>query len=248
MNYFTYCDSPFSVRDDLKMAHQNYWKALSEPGSWWTGRQRIAIAKEVRNATTCQFCKDRKHALSPNAVQGSHDHNAEFLSEEAIDAIHRIVTDQTRITQAYVDSNIERGLTQEAYVELTGIVVTVFSIDEFHRGLGLDPELLPEAISGQCDHYRPAQAKVGTGFVAMIPADEATGAEADLWPPGISANVLRALSLVPNALRQWYNVSKAQYLSLEGMGNFVKQDDRSLNRMQMELIAGRVSAINECFY
>ncbi|MFT7128584.1 MAG: hypothetical protein ACI89U_000691 [Gammaproteobacteria bacterium] len=35
---------------------------------------------------------------------------------------------------------------------------------------------------------------------------------------------------------------------MEGMGNFVKQDDRSLNRMQMELIAGRVSAINECFY
>jgi len=82
----------------------------------------------------------------------------------------------------------------------------------------------------------------------MIPADGATGAEADLWPAGISANVLRALSLVPNAFREWYQVSKAQYLSLEGMGNFVKQDDRAINRMQMELVAGRVSAINECFY
>ncbi len=28
----------------------------------------------------------------------------------------------------------------------------------------------------------------------------------------------------------------------------VKQDDRVINRMQMELVAGRVSAINECFY
>jgi AhpD family alkylhydroperoxidase len=32
------------------------------------------------------------------------------------------------------------------------------------------------------------------------------------------------------------------------MTNFVKDDNRSINRMQMELIAGRVSAINECFY
>jgi hypothetical protein len=37
-------------------------------------------------------------------------------------------------------------------------------------------------------------------------------------------------------------------LSMQGMQNFVQDDNRSINRMQMELIAGRVSSVNECFY
>jgi len=32
------------------------------------------------------------------------------------------------------------------------------------------------------------------------------------------------------------------------MANLVGQVDRSINRMQMELVAGRVSSVNECFY
>jgi hypothetical protein len=53
---------------------------------------------------------------------------------------------------------------------------------------------------------------------------------------------------VPDALRDWREIAAAQYLSFQRMTNFVKDDNRSINRMQMELIAGRVSAINECFY
>ena len=81
-----------------------------------------------------------------------------------------------------------------------------------------------------------------------IPADGATGNYADLWMPGSAANVVRALSLVPDAVRGWQQIAGAQYLSLQGMQNFVQDDNRSINRMQMELIAGRVSSVNECFY
>ena len=87
-----------------------------------------------------------------------------------------------------------------------------------------------------------------TGFVAMLPADGATGAESDLWANGKTANVLRALSLVPDAVRGWMQVGNAQYLSMKGMMNFSGDLGRSINRMQIELVAGRVSAINECFY
>ncbi|MBL4681837.1 MAG: hypothetical protein JKY88_14080 [Pseudomonadales bacterium] len=82
----------------------------------------------------------------------------------------------------------------------------------------------------------------------MIPINGATGQEADLWQNGMTANVLRALSLVPDGLRDWRRLGAAQYLSFEGMANFVGQDDRAINRMQMELVAGRVSSYNECFY
>lgn len=240
-----------AIRADIPEAYREYWQVLAQPGNWWSGIERIAIAAEVRAAQSCEFCQQRKAALSPNALAGEHSsatHYQGVLSEAAIDAVHRIVIDQTRITQTYVDALVDAGMTKEAYVELAGIVVAVFSIDEFNRALGLPWEPLPLPEVGEVDNYRPSNAESGIGFVPMIPGDKAGEAEQDLYPGGRSANVLKALSLVPNAVRQWMSLATVQYLSIVGMANLIQQDDRALNRMQMELIAGRVSAINQCFY
>jgi hypothetical protein len=247
MTAFSYDNSPYSIRSDLKTAYREYWLALAKPGNWWTAAERIAVAEEVRNALSCDHCAQRKQALSPYNFLGEHQHSG-VLDAVAVDAVHRIVTDQTRITQAWIKDIQEQGLSDGKYVELLGIVVTVFSIDEFNRALGLAYEPLPAAAPGSPDHYRPLQAQHDTGFVAMLPADGATGAESDLWQNGKTANVLRALSLVPDAVRGWMQVGNAQYLSMKGMMNFSGDLGRSINRMQMELVAGRVSAINECFY
>ena len=126
--------------------------------------------------------------------------------------------------------------------------MAVFSIDEFHRALGLDLEPLPEPMPGEVSRYRPAHISEDMGFVPTVPPDGAVGNESDLWEGSRGANVIRALTLVPDALRDWREIAAAQYLSFQRMTNFVKDDNRSINRMQMELIAGRVSAINECFY
>jgi hypothetical protein len=247
VTHFNYNNAPYPIRDDLPEAYRAFWQRLAGPGNWWSGEQRVAIAAEVRNATGCGFCARRKKALSPYALEGQHDGGAS-LSEVAIDAVHRVVTDQTRITRSFVQQNIDRGLSEEHYVELVGIVVAVFSIDEFNRGLGLPPEPLPQPLAGQPDHYRPSQAVHGTGFVPMIPPDGATGNEADLWQNGMTANVLRALTLVPNALRDWFALGDVQYLSMEGMEKYSGDMGRAIDRMQIELVAGRVSAYNECFY
>jgi hypothetical protein len=240
-------DYASSVRGDIGDAHRTYWQTLTKPGNWFTSAQRIAIAAASREATDCQFCADRKTALSPYTMKGEHDSSVE-LSPVVLDAVHRIITDQTRITQQYVDGNAQDGLSKPAYVELVGVVVAIFSIDEFHRGMGLPLEELPEASDGEPDNYQPKQAVIGTGFVPMLSPEGATGQEADLWSPGRTANVVRALSLVPNAVRDWVALGSAQYLSFEGMSNFTQPEGRSINRMQIELVAGRVSAINECFY
>ena len=246
MPAFSYEHSPYPVRQDLQQVYRDYWRMLSRPGNWWSGAERVAIANEVRQATRCEYCSHRKQALSPYNCPGQHTHAGE-LDELTVDAVHRIITDQARITQAWVDALEQAGMPPEKYVELLGIAVTVFSIDEFNRGLGLTPEPLPQAQSGEPDHYRPAQAVKGTGFVPMLPTDGATGKEADLWGQH-SANVLRALSLVPDAVRGWFMVSAGQYLDMAGMMKFSGDHGRAINRMQMELVAGRVSAINECFY
>jgi alkylhydroperoxidase family enzyme len=247
MSHFTYADSPYPVRRGLKDAHRNYWGALAGPGTWFSGAQRVAIAAEVRSALTCPFCAERKVALSPSAVTGEHQSDT-ALEPRMVDAVHRVITDQSRITQAFIDDIASAGFTEEQYVELVGIAVTVLSIDEFNRALGIPLEPLPVPQGGEPSHYRPGQAQRGTGFVAMIPADGATGEESDLWPRGRTANVLRALSLVPNAVREWMAVGAEQYLSMRGMARFSEIPGRSINRMQIELVAGRVSSHNECFY
>ncbi len=246
MRAFSYDHSPYPVRADLKAAYREYWHMLAKPGNWWTGAERVAIAEESRNAVNCNHCAQRKQALSPYNFPGQHT-GGEELDETVIDAVHRVVTDQNRITQSFVEELAEQGIRPEKYVELVGIVVTTFSIDEFNRALGLDPEPLPQPEPGEPDLYRPTLASTGTGFVPMLPDNGATGAESDLWGK-VSANVLRALSVVPDAVRGWMGVAGAQYLSMQGMMLFDGDNGRAIDRMQIELVAGRVSAINECFY
>ena len=59
--------------------------------------------------------------------------------------------------------------------------------------------------------------------------------------------MLRALSLVPDEVRSWIKVANVQYV-MGDLLNFAADTGRAIDRAQMELVAGRVSAINECFY
>ena len=207
--------------------------------------ERVAIADEVRKAGECLVCKTRKQALSPGIDCGEHV-SSETLSIAAVDAVHRVITDQSRITQSYID---RLDLSEEEYVELVGVAVNVFSIDESMRALGLPLEPLPDPVAGEPTRYRPERACRDVGFVSMLPRSGAVGLERDLWDPrGRSANVLRALSLVPDAVRQWFEIGDAQYLSMRRMRNFSGATGKALDRRQLELVAGRVSAYNECFY
>jgi hypothetical protein len=247
MTTFDYDAAPLAIRLDIPAAHRAYWHTLAGPGSWWTGEERVAVAEESRKAVDCPYCAARREALSPYAFPGTHRHGGR-LPEVAVDAVHRIVTDQGRITRAWIEDNAANGLSREAYVELVGVVVNVLSIDEFHRALDLPLEPLPVPRPGGISRYRPDMLSDDIGFVPTIPPARAVGREAGLWPGGRAANVLRALSLVPDALRDWLALSAAQYLAVERMGNFVQDDERSIDRLQMELVAARVSAVNECFY
>jgi hypothetical protein len=79
----------------------------------------------------------------------------------------------------------------------------------------------------------------------MVPQE--AGASEGLYEGiGAVANVHRALSLVPEQARVLRRFQIAQYLPTEQVADLSLR--RDLDRMQMELVAARVSALNECFY
>ncbi len=236
--------APVVVRDDLRIAHAHAWERLGRPGTWWTGAERVAIAREVRAAWRCSLCRERKAALSPNTVPGPHA-RASTLPDEIVDAVHRLTTDPGRLSRDWFD-RVRAVASDGHYVELLGVVVTVVSIDSFCHGIGVPLHALPEPVAGEPSCYRPTQARNEGAWVPMIPAADARGLEQGLFGDSRTANVVRALSLVPDEVRQLRELSAAQYLSELQMMDFAV--GRSLSRAQMELIAGRVSALRECFY
>jgi hypothetical protein len=87
--------------------------------------------------------------------------------------------------------------------------------------------------------------------VPEIPAGAAGGEEwrALYGERELVPQIGRALSLVPAEVRSLQAFSGPHYMELDHVGDprYVTPG-RTLDRMQMELIASRVSAINECFY
>ena len=246
---FGYEAAPVPVRDDIVSAHQRAWERLRRPGSWWTGAQRIEIAAEVRNALGCDLCRERKAALSPFTLDGDHHASARALDPVAVDAVHRIVTDAARLTESWVSRIAAEGLTDGHYVELLGVVVTVLSIDEVHRGLGISFASLPEPLPGEPDRVRPDGVEKKIAWVPMLGLAAANkGPNADLYAGlPVAPNVIAAMSLVPDAVRQLEDLSAAHYLPVLQVMN-PQCGGRALTRSQIELVAGRGSALNECFY
>jgi len=234
------------VRDDFAAAHTRFWKRLASPGAWWTGAERVTIAAEVRQARHCVLCQARREALTPAAVEGQHDHCG-VLPDAAVDVIHRVVTDPGRLSRQWCKDTLAAGLSAEQYVEIIGTLVALVSIDSFCHGIGVPLHPLPAPQPGAPSYYRPPGAMQEDAWVPMIPVDRATGAEADLYGGQAVGNVIRAMSLVPDEVRTLCDLSAAHYLPM-GQVRDPSASTGALNRMQMELIAGRVSALRQCFY
>jgi len=245
-------ESP-AVRDDLTAAQARYWRRLGRPGANWNGAERVAIARETRHAAGCGFCRRLRKALSPHALIGTHDvhpANDGLLSAPAVDAVHRIVNDASRLTRQWYERTLSDGLSDAAYVELVGTVVSVLSIDSFCRAISVPLHSLPEPAPGDASGYRPATATHdGESWVPMVPFDNSGTPESDLWPANRTGNVIRALSLAPDEVRTLHDLGGAHYID-HGLVRdpSASRNGGALTRAQIELVAGRVSILNDCFY
>jgi alkylhydroperoxidase family enzyme len=235
-----------AVSAEIRDAHRALWDHIRSPGMWWTGPERVAIAAASRRAATCALCGARKAALSPTSIGGTHD-AASDLPPAVIDVVHRVRTDAARLTREWFEGVRAAGMAETHYVELVAVTTFVAGVDAFARALGIPPFPLPAPLPGAPSRHRPAGARSGTAWVPMIDPRDASGPEEGLYGAGsMVPNIMRALSLVPDAARMLRRLSAAHYIREDQIPDPTIR--RILDRSQMELVAARVSALNQCFY
>lgn len=238
--------SRYAVRTDLADSHRAAWQRIASPGTWLTAERRLAVAAEVRRARECGFCKQIARALSPNAVQGAHEHTGAMRPAE-IELIHRVVSDPGRLTETWVRSVLDDGLLEGEYVEIVGLIAMVMMLDTCTLGLGLDDGPLPAAVPGEPTRYRPPGAKKKAAWLPIVEPEDAVDSDGFLYPRPNVGYIYRGLSMVPQAVRDYWALANCHYLP----GEFVYKFDtsiRAITRPQTELLAARVSALHQCAY
>lgn len=122
------------------------------------------------------------------------------------------------------------GIDRSTYVEIVGLVSRATAIDTFERGIGRRPRELPEPADGEPSRESAPEARRRAGWVSTVGA---------IGPP-------TALTSVPREAADQEALHGALYLSYSGMSDL--DVDRGLHRTQMELVAARVSLLNDCFF
>jgi len=224
MTAFDYSLHGHEVSEAIVQAHRAAWARVAGPGSWWTGPQRVEMARLAREA--------RLQRNDPPWLRHDLPASSECLPERVADMVRRIAADVHSIDQAWATACIEE-LGDAAYVEICAVTVCLTAIDAFAEALGVPLEELPQPIPGEPDRLRPE----GTAEV---------GAFVPLMEPFAGPNVGRALSLAPADNAAFFGLVGSMYAMVDFQELVWK--DRPLTRPQVELVAARVSAINECFY
>ena len=233
--------------DGLADLHNRIWSQIVGAGSWWTGSERSAMVAAARAAWDCERCAERKQALSPAWGGGCIDPES-VLDDLVVDTVHRIVTDPTRLTAAWLDDLHSQGVSDAHFVELLGVVTSALNIDEFNRALGLALDPLPKPRPGAPDGYRPANASRALHWVPTLDPHSRAEAEADLFPGARTGNVIRGLSLVPDSMRMAIALTELHYVPTRFVADTSWSPGGALTRAQIEFVATRVSERNGCVY
>jgi alkylhydroperoxidase family enzyme len=238
-----YSAADAEIREDLRAAHAMALDHIRRPGSWFSGVERNAIAAESRLSLDCPLCRERKGALSPEHAAGRH-RSTGALPEALVDLVHRVRSDPARLSRRVFQAALDAGLSDGEYVEAVGIVALTAGLDTQCRALGIPPFPLPGALPGAPSGHRPQGLREGIAWVPVLAPEDATGPDADVYGGSdFVPNIVRALSLVPDHVRALRSWSEAHYVDLRDL-----DARRAIDRQQIELVAARVSALNECFY
>ena len=125
------------------------WERLANPGTWWTGAERVTIAAEARAAV----------AGEPETGR---------LGNAPTEAARRVAAAPAAVRAADVDDWDERGMNPFAFVELVGIVSRLIALDVASFGLGRELRPLPDPAEGEPTRERPEDAEVTSGWAPTV--------------------------------------------------------------------------------
>ena len=220
------------IRGDLVECHRLAWEHLARPGTWFTGEQRIELAR------TGLLAIDDNQPLPPWVGITTSDRLPTDRSapDAAHDVAYRIARHAGTMTADVARTAIDE-IGALPYVELCAIVSTVAAVHHFHRNVGLPTPPLPPPVDGAPSSEHPDLADPELNWVPVAaPADQ-------------TAAVVQAYTAVPAEFDNTWRMANAQYMSDEDM---VHPDwsrrPGGLTRAQMELVAARIAQLRECFF
>lgn len=233
-----YADSKFPIPPAIVADHAADLASYGEPGTWWSGAERRAMARATRSA------RGRAGVLEMHESDEASD-----LPPALARVVERVAVSPKSCDRVFYDNALEGGLSDGHYVEAVGVVSRLVNLDVFARGLALPLRELPDAKPGDPSRERPKAAIEEGAWVPTLPAGRRGGEVGSaLYGDLMQPFIYRALSLVPDEARRVIAQGGVQYLPIDRFMEYDYAHYSALSRAQVEVVAGRTSAINECFY
>ncbi len=121
--------SDMPVPADVAALFREVWRHIGGPGSAWTGKERVEIARAAR-------------------AEPGHGDVGSGLPGPVLDLIEVLVRKPSAISKSTVDESVSViGLT--GYLETVSVVSMLTGIDTFTSFVGLGVEPLPEPVAGE---------------------------------------------------------------------------------------------------
>ena len=209
------------MRDDLAQSHVRSLAHVAAPGALFSAEQRVRLSAVARDA---YLARDP----SPPWERP--------FGDAGLDVAYRVARHAGTITEQWYTQIIAEGMNPLEWVEVVGIVVATVPVVAFARAAGLPIPGLPHADPGK-PHGRVAD-ELATATLNWVPVAA---------PADRTASVVQALSALPDEWDNLWRLAGAQYMSDAQMAD-PRWNRGTLSRPQMELTAGRISLIRECFF
>jgi len=138
-------------------------------------------------------------------------------------------------------------LDETKYVEIIGVISILTGLDILHQALGLPVAELPAALPGAPVRHKPAGAKRNLAWVETLAPEDVGAGDPNPYPLHGDKNIHRGISLVPQEVINFFDLDVELYLKDHEIRDF-DTEYRAISHAQIELIAGRTSALAGCFY
>jgi len=225
------------IPESLERVHEQARGRFVSAASFLDGETRRALVLEARAARKCDLCARRLDALSATSVEGSHD-TVTDLAWGFVELAHKVVTDSGRLSQAWFESVLAAGVTREQYVEAAGLIGSSTIADTFAVALTGEPAVLRASQDGAPSGISNEQLVDVGAYVGLMDHEHPHPKFAGRAAP----NICRALALVPSAIDEFWDLFMPHYQPM------AEADGHKVGRSQIEFVAARTSALNECFY